>query len=536
MTHITIVGSGPSAVHFALSVLKKGHQVVMVDVGESRPDPVSPEQSFNQLKMGLRDPAEYFLGRSFEAVTYPGTPGEYYGFPPNKRYVFLPPPNYHVEADGFSPLASFAQGGLAEAWTGGVYPFNEHEFRDFPIEYSQMQSCYSEVAKRIGISGLQDDLSAFMPMHDHILSPLNLDEHSEDLLQKYERKKSFFRGRLNCVMGRGRLAAISQPGLQRHACSYRGRCLWGCPQDSLYTPSLTLEECKRYESFRYAPGRYASHFRIDQHGRASHLLVDRLDCAGREEWALDKLVLGAGTLSTSRIVLESVRQRDGTILTLTGLMDNQQVLVPFVNLDFLGRAYSDERYQYHQIAFGLINDDPCDYVHCLLTTLKSALVHPLIHRTPADMRFAIFLFRHLRAALGLVNVNLSDDRRSTNYVTLQNGDMKTDATLTIHYEPGGAHVNKVRQALRRVKSVLWQLNCVVPPGQVHVRPMGAGVHYAGTLPMCRERRPMAVSPNGQSYDFRNVYIVDGSTFPALPAKNITFTLMSNAVRIAQTNF
>ena len=536
MTDITVVGSGPSAVHFALSVLKKGHQVVMVDVGESKSDLGGAEHSFNQLKIELRDPAKYFLGRSFEAVTYPGAVGEYYGFPPSKQYVFSSPSNYRVESTGFSPLASFARGGLAEAWTGGVYPFNEQEFRELPIDYSHMQACYSEIAERIGISGMRDDLAEFMPMHDHILTPLNLDDHSMDLLRKYERKRHLFRSRLNCVMGRARLATISEDWNHRKACSYRGRCLWGCPRDSFYTPSLTLEECKRYESFRYAPGRYVSHFRIGKDGRASRLLVDRLDSNEREEWALDKLVLGAGTLSTSRIVLESMRQRDGTVGKLTGLMDNQQVLIPFINLDLLGRAYDDERYQYHQVAFGLITDDPLDYVHCLITTLKSALVHPLIHRTPSDMRFAIFLFRHLHAALGLVNMNLSDDRRSTNYVTLKSRGMKEDATLTIHYEQKVGHASRVRQTLRRVKSVLRHLKCVVPPGQVHIRPMGASVHYAGTLPMSRERRPLTVSPNGQSYDFENVYIVDGSTFPALPAKNITFTLMANAARIADTNF
>lgn len=536
MTPITVVGSGPSAVHFALSVLKKGRHVVMVDVGESKPDPVGPEQSFNQLKTGLQDPVEYFLGRSYEAVIYPGTAGEYYGFPPSKRYVFSSPPGYRVESTGFSSLASFARGGLAEAWTGGVYPFNEHELRDFPVEYSQMRSCYSEIARRIGISGLGDDLAEFIPLHDHLLGPLDLDEHSEDLLRKYERKKNLFRRQLNCVIGRARLATISRDWAHRKACTYRGRCLWGCPQDSFYTPSLTLEECERYESFRYVPGCYVSHFRVGKDGRASHLVIDRLDAKEREEWAIDSLVLGAGTLSTSRIVLESMRQHDGTVLKLTGLMDNQQILVPFVNLDLVGHAYNDERYQYHQVAFGLIADDPFDYVHCLITTLKSALVHPLIHRTPSDMRFAIFLFKHLHAALGLVNMNLSDDRRSTNYVTLSEDGAKGDATLTLHYEPRANHAMRIQHALRRAKTVLRHLKCVVPPGQVHVRPMGASIHYAGTLPMSRERRPLTVSPNGQSHDFENVYIVDGATFPALPAKNITFTLMANAVRIAENSF
>jgi choline dehydrogenase-like flavoprotein len=44
--------------------------------------------------------------------------------------------------------------------------------------------------------------------------------------------------------------------------------------------------------------------------------------------------------------------------------------------------------------------------------------------------------------------------------------------------------------------------------------------------------PLTVSPQGRSHDFSNLYIVDGSVIPALPAKNITFTLMANAARIA----
>jgi choline dehydrogenase-like flavoprotein len=48
--------------------------------------------------------------------------------------------------------------------------------------------------------------------------------------------------------------------------------------------------------------------------------------------------------------------------------------------------------------------------------------------------------------------------------------------------------------------------------------------------------PWTTSPDGQSRDFQNLFLVDGVTFPVLPAKNITFTLMANAVRIATNAF
>jgi choline dehydrogenase-like flavoprotein len=66
----------------------------------------------------------------------------------------------------------------------------------------------------------------------------------------------------------------------------------------------------------------------------------------------------------------------------------------------------------------------------------------------------------------------------------------------------------------------------------HVRPMGASVHYAGTLPMTRESAPCTTTTAGESRDVPRLFVVDGATFPFLPAKNITFTLMANAARIA----
>ena len=42
----------------------------------------------------------------------------------------------------------------------------------------------------------------------------------------------------------------------------------------------------------------------------------------------------------------------------------------------------------------------------------------------------------------------------------------------------------------------------------------------------------STTPEGRSREFPNLILADGSTFPSLPAKNLTFTLMANAARIA----
>ena len=125
MDRVVIVGSGASGVHFALSLLKKGYDVVMLDVGRSGAEPVNQQDSFVELKAKLNDPAAYFLGEDFSGVFFPDIKSEYYGIPPSKSYIFADVDGDAVKTSGFSPLRSFAQGGLAQAWTGGVYPFNE---------------------------------------------------------------------------------------------------------------------------------------------------------------------------------------------------------------------------------------------------------------------------------------------------------------------------------------------------------------------------------------------------------------------------
>ena len=87
MAHCTVIGSGPSGVHFALSALARGHSVEMIDVGHTAPDPVNPQDSFTDLKASLADPTAYFLGDGFEGVLLPGQQDAFYEMPPSKNYA-----------------------------------------------------------------------------------------------------------------------------------------------------------------------------------------------------------------------------------------------------------------------------------------------------------------------------------------------------------------------------------------------------------------------------------------------------------------
>jgi choline dehydrogenase-like flavoprotein len=202
----------------------------------------------------------------------------------------------------------------------------------------------------------------------------------------------------------------------------------------------------------------------------------------------------------------------------------------------IGKPYLSKNYQYHQLVIGMKSDREKEFVHGLITTLKTALIHPLIQNIPFDLQTSAFMFRNLRSGLGLVNVNFHDTRREENFLSLEINDMNSNSILKVKYSPPKNEKRRIAKSLKRLRKALWKLGCVAPTFMQETRPMGASVHYAGTLPMSKKKVSLTTSKYCQSNDFPNLYFVDGTTFPYLPAKNITLTLMANAIRIAHAVF
>jgi choline dehydrogenase-like flavoprotein len=530
---VTVIGSGASAVHFAQSALERGWSVTLFDVGRARPEHVRPELSFSGLKTSHAQASEYFLGQKFSGVLFPGTKGEYYGFAPHREYIFAPHRLQKARAQGLDPLISFARGVLAEAWTGAVFPFSEAELRDWPIGHGDLAEHYDEVARRIGVVGALDDLAAFVPGHAHMDAPLELDAHSRRLFERYAQVRERINRDCGVFMGRTRAALLTRARGTRQACDKKGRCLWGCPNDAIYTPLSTLRELEGRANFRYVHGVYVRRFETDDGGRVQAIVFER-EGGGQERAPVERLVLAAGTLGSSRILLESLAHAGDRRGELRGLMDNRQVLVPFVNFSMLREKPELDSYQYHQLALGLAAEDGREYVHGLVTTLKAALIHPIAQSVPLGLRSALDITRHAHAALGLVNLNFCDTRREQNRIVLeQDGEQ---SVLTLHYSPRADEAQTIRASLGRLKRTLRALGCFVPPGMVHTRPMGASVHYAGSVPMSASGGELTATPQCKLRGFENIWLADGATFPFLPAKNLTFTLMANAARIAAAEF
>ncbi len=524
---VLVIGSGPSGVHFARQALACGWAVTMVDVGFHRQPSPAPRADFDTLKTELEDPVDYFLGENLEGVALPGNTASFYQHPPSKSYVFRRPVGVDVEAKAMEPVLSFATGGLAEAWTAGAYVWQTDDLAAFPLAPGALTPYYATVAERVGITGHDDDLTPLVAGPLPYLPSIPLDGHSRLLLDRYTSRRDSLRARHGFVMGRSRLAVLSQDRAGRPACSNLGRCLWGCPHDALYRPSVTLRDCLELPGFEYHDGHVVERFHTDATGTVRSVETRRPNGEPGTTFTADVIVLAAGTLGTARIYLASVEPNT----RLDGLMDNRQIHIPFLTPGQLGKPVETAAYQFHLLAFGLQATTPREYIHGQITTLRAASVHPIVGNLPVDYRTGLKLFRLLRAGLGIVNINLADERRTTSQVRLEVAQTGPPR-LRIEYAAAADEPKRRQTAVRRVRAVLRRLGCLVPPGLTRVLPMGASAHYAGTLPMSSVDRPHTTAPSGRVHGFTNLYAVDGSVLPSLSAKNHTLTLMANACRVA----
>ena len=170
------------------------------------------------------------------------------------------------QARGFTPLWSFAQGGLAEAWTGGVYPFTDAELQDFPFDYEDIAPFYNEAARRIGVSGINDDLGKFFPLQESLLEPLELDEHSALLLAEYHKQRDFLNRQLACYFGRARIATLSQRQHDREPCCILGDASGVVPHRRSIPPRLRCVNVSASRTSTTCPGSTSVTLRLMRSG------------------------------------------------------------------------------------------------------------------------------------------------------------------------------------------------------------------------------------------------------------------------------
>jgi choline dehydrogenase-like flavoprotein len=508
-----VVGSGAAGTWAAWAL--RGTRTLVLDVGH-RPSATSLEGNLYDLRK-QRPLFEEMIGPRYESLNDLENPklSPRVKSPLQRHVIERPATAPAIRSRTFEALVSYAEGGLANAWGAHVYRFFKDDLTDFPVAEQDLAPYYDTLTREIGISGAADDLTRFHGPATGLLPPLELSAIGTQVMQRYAASAARFH-RAGVFLGRPRLAVLSIDRDDRTACAYENLEFFKPRIPAIYTPAFTLRSMVARREIEYAPGHLVERFQERDDAVEVYARDDRGNGA---TFRARRLILCLGALNTARLVLASGDDRD----TRLPILENPCSFTPLVMVGRIGMPL-EKRSFYAQVNLFYAGPLSTEPLVGMIYGVDGLLRSDMLFQFPLAARGCLTGARYVLPAMAVLQVFYPDDPDPANTLRLDaNGD------LVIDYEPRA--LGAVERHLIRV---LKTAGLRSSPRLIRAGWPGASVHYAGSLPM-RERpaRKYETDPLGRLAGHRRVHVGDSATFPRLPAKNLTFTIMANAMRIGE---
>jgi len=516
---IIIVGAGPSGTFAAYQL--RGRGSLVLDVGY-RAQESALDGNFYELRKtssaGGPDLFAELIGPGFESlhnVFHASLGPRLKG--PRMRFVTrgaaeLSP----VVAQNFDALMSFAAGGMANAWGAGLYRFTADDLAGYPISVLDLEPYYDAITAKVGISGADDDLSRFFGSARGLLPPVALGASGRAVLRRYtQRRKSL--NRQGLYIGLPRLAVLTRDHDGRRAYRYDTLECFRPNDPAVYTPTYTLDELVRRGEILYERGVLVERYTESSAGIS--VLARSCATGERRTFHCRRLILAAGALNTAKIVL---RSNDDHVTRLP-LLDSNRSSIPLVDPWGIGGALDRSVYSAAMLRAVYAGEHGPGLTHMAVYASVGTLCSDYLFDFPFSARGNIAAAKYLTPALLLVQLSYPDAPTLTNHVRLL-----PDDRLELRY------TSKPASPLEsHVLGLFRELGYLGALGLCRRLTPGNSCRYAGALPMTTTPvGPYQTDRDGLLSRTHGVYVADAANFTVLPSNSHSFTMMANAMRIA----
>jgi choline dehydrogenase-like flavoprotein len=510
---VIIAGSGPAGTFSAHGL--KGKKVLMLDGGQLPEQDIQAENFFDLWKDDNRD-FNKFIGKNFESLH--NVDNEYL-MPKLKSPLMKFITNHReeateIESDNFYGVTTLAKGGLSNAWGAHVYRFNDEEWKGSPVKYQELKFFYDKVAEEIGVSGTKDDLAPFIGDDEQTMKPLELSPFCRRLKKRYQSRSTSFNDK-GIYIGHPRVAILTENVKNRPAYQYNNLEFFKSTEESIYTTTYTLNKIIERRELEYRGGFIVKSFKEVN----DEVEVRALNLKTKETvtFRSKKFILACGTLGTSKIVLNSFGDHE----TKLPILDNLISYIPLLDPFLVGSALQKRS---HSSQLNLVFDDKEEKYFGTFYGITGIFRSDLLTDFPFPLKSNIAALKYLLSAINVLQLWYPDKGSKSNYIQLLD-----NKKLKVNYSDKG-DLGRVESKL--VKNFIKKgylsasFLCKYPTP-------GNSFHYSGTLPMKESPKKYQVSTQGKLFGTKSVFIADGSCLSPLPSKNLTFTIMANALRIAE---
>ncbi len=510
------MGSGPAGTFAAYAL--RDRNVLMLDVGMKPADTSGLNENIFRLRQKEEDMFLPLIGEDFDNL---------HNIHARKVSLKLKPPYmsyiikdweelFPVSSSGFEGVTSFARGGLANAWGAGVYRFNNEDLRDFPIKMSELEPYYDRLTEHIGISGQDDDLTPYFGNAQGLLEPPRISRFAAEFLDRYQKKRSYLNER-GIFVGLPRLALLTRKHNEREAYKYEYLEFFKPCIPAVYTPAFTLDEIIKEQSIQYKDNYLVLRYRECE--TCIEVVAKNLKTGELEKFQTKKLILAAGALNTAKIVLRS----NDDCVTKLAFLDNPMAVMLLFRLARIGSGLEIEGSTLAQLNI-VYHDSNYGSIQASLYGTNGPLRSDTLFDLPLPASASLKIMKYLAQAAGAVMIFYPGRWREKNFLKLTSAN-----TVEVRCE------NEQLGSVERVfMHAFRKIGYYTAPFLFQYPKMGQGLHYAGMLPMKVSPGRYETDKDGRLFGTRNVFIADGACFPSLPSKNLTFTIMANSMRIAES--
>ena len=446
-------------------------------------------------------------------------------------------------------------GGKTLHWGRMSYRFSDLDFKaathdgfgeDWPVSYAELAPYYSRAEEFIGVSGSRDNLPQ---LPDGNFMPAMRLNCGEQLLRKGARKT----GRTGVPMRVAMITGTPKSHMRgRFKCHYCGNCGDGCDVGAMFNSlSSTLPVAQATGRMTLRPNSIVRQILIDADtGKAKGIaFVDRVTREEREAYARI-IVLAASTLESTRIMLNSKSRQHPN-----GLGNSSGALGHYLMDHFGGIGASG----YFKI---LANRDPVNEdgkaTGLLIPRFRNiskgtrqarfirgygfecgsgARVFPAFSKNPAvipgfgsDFKKRV---RHYYTSPVSLTVRAEMLPRFENFVEIDpNGvvDAWGIPVLKIHAQYSDNEREMARDAAQTSEEILRAAGAEVVTSGGRMTAPGRIIHELGTARMGLDAKKSVLNKFNQSWDVKNLFVIDGASFVTCANQNPTLTILALTMR------
>jgi hypothetical protein len=511
---IGIIGAGPSAIAAAIPFLKEKNkfEVNMISSGES----LFTEEVINlqnYLKSLDRD-SQHKYWENKEYTSKELIPKKLF-FGKTKVYNDVEDDLEVSKKINFD--VSHSIGGLSNVWGANVTGLSKNDLENY-YYLNNLGEQLSKITSIFPISGFKDDIDLDTPYNlNYNKIALKYSSQAHTIIDYYNQNKNFFK-KNNFRFGYAKLAIQTSSEIEKNNCDNSGLEMFGCNQNSIFNSTFFINKIsKDLNLFQNTIVENIEH-------KNNKIFLICKNEGKKFDVEFDKLIITAGTINTTKLVLKlfSSRKKKSLIIkdsrkyfflyfTLFKSKKNEEK-----NTIGLSQIFMQTEIGKHTIHLQLY--------HSVLL-LKKTIIN-LTNKSIGKFIIKYFDFILKRLMIGVVyfpeeishhmkmEYKINEKKFSLNEFKNKNFSFKYIISIYI-----------------RLTKFFLKLKSIPLPIFVKTK-IGGSQHFGASLPMSSQPTDGQTNLNGELYGFKNIYISDSSSLSRIPSTPPTFMAMSNAYRIS----